>query len=64
MTSMNIAPEGMDSDSESPASQERREALKKFSRYAALAPTVMVLLEPNEGHAGRYRRRGGGGSQY
>ncbi len=64
MTSVNIAPERMDSDSEKPVSQQRREALKKFGRYAALAPTVMVLLEPSEGHAGRRRRGGGGGSQY
>jgi hypothetical protein len=37
--------------------QSRREALKKFARYAAVAPTAMVLLAPSVGHAGR---RGGG----
>ena len=57
--------------SESQASQSRRQALKKFGRYAAVAPTVMVLLEPSEGHArkgrgkgrgrGRGRKGGGGG---
>lgn len=36
----------MDKTSDSPASQSRRETLKKFGRYAAAAPTVMVLLEP------------------
>jgi hypothetical protein len=53
-------------------SQSRREALKKFGRYAAVAPTVMVLLEPRESHArkgkgsgrgwgkGRKGRKGGG----
>jgi hypothetical protein len=40
--------------------QSRREALKRFGRYAAAAPTTMLLLEPREGHAGRGNRRGGG----
>jgi hypothetical protein len=68
MTSMGHFPE-------SPTSQSRREALKKFGRYAAVAPTVMVLLEPRESHArkGKGRGRGwgkggrpgnGGGSAY
>ena len=52
-------------DPESPASQSRREALKKFGRYAAAAPTLMVLLEPRESHAGmrngRMRGRNWGG---
>ena len=43
----------MDEVSGSPASQSRREALKKFGRYAAAAPTAMVLLEPRESHAGQ-----------
>jgi hypothetical protein len=66
MTSMGHFPQ-------SPTSQSRREALKKFGRYAAVAPTVMVLLEPRESHAGKGRgrgwgkggkRRNGGGSAY
>ena len=44
--------------SESQASQSRREALKKFGRYAAAAPTVMVLLEPREGHARKGKGQG------
>ena len=36
-------------------SETRREALKRFARYAAAAPTVMVLLQPSEGHAARRR---------
>jgi hypothetical protein len=38
--------------------QTRREALKKFGRYAAAAPTAMVLLRPLESHAATPRRRG------
>jgi hypothetical protein len=53
MTSMGNFPEG-------PTSQSRREALKKFGRYAAIAPTVMVLLEPRESHAGKGKGRGRG----
>jgi hypothetical protein len=53
MTSMGNFPE-------SPTSQSRREALKKFGRYAAAAPTVMVLLEPRESHAGKRKSRGPG----
>jgi hypothetical protein len=52
---------------DTPTSQTRREALKRFGRYAAAAPTVMVLLQPSVGHAGGRRgggRRGGGGSHY
>jgi hypothetical protein len=41
----------MDKTSDSLASQTRREALKTFGRYAAVAPTAMVLLQPREGHA-------------
>jgi hypothetical protein len=39
------APDGMIDDS-------RREALKRFARYAAVAPTTMILLQPSESHAG------------
>jgi hypothetical protein len=35
-----------------PASEARREVLKKFGRYAAVAPTAMLLLEPRQSHAG------------
>ena len=31
--------------------QTRRAALKKFGRYAAAAPTIMVLLEPRDGNS-------------
>lgn len=34
-------------------SQSRRQVLKKFGRYAAAAPTAMILLQPREGHAGK-----------
>jgi hypothetical protein len=31
--------------------EARREALKKFGRHAAVAPAVMLLLDPRSGHA-------------
>jgi hypothetical protein len=37
------------------ANQSRREALKKFGRYAAAAPTAMILLQARESHAGKAR---------
>ena len=40
--------------------ESRRDALKRFGRYAAAAPAVMVLLEPREGHAGKGKGRGWG----
>ena len=53
------APDGMD--------DSRREALKRFARYAAAAPTTMVLLQPSESYAGPQKkakkpkgRKGGG----
>jgi hypothetical protein len=61
------------SAADSPTNQTRREALKRFGRYAAAAPTVVVLLQPSVGHAGRSKGRGwskddkwgtGGGSHY
>ena len=33
------------------ADETRREALKRFGRYAAAAPTAMLLLDPRQGHA-------------
>ena len=51
--------------------QCRREALKKFARYAAAAPAAMVLLEPRESLAKKRKGKGkgggwgkGGGSHY
>ena len=42
--------------------ETRREALKRFGRYAAIAPTTMLLLDPRQGHA--YGPGGGtGGSK-
>lgn len=38
----------------------RREALKRFGRYAAAAPTVVMLLQPSEGHARQGNGRGWG----
>ena len=40
------------------SNQSRREALKKFGRYAAAAPAAMILLQPRQSHA---RRRHGYG---
>jgi hypothetical protein len=55
-----VAADGMIDDS-------RREALKRFARYAAAAPTTMVLLQPSESYAGPKKKakkpkgkRGGG----
>lgn len=41
------------------ATQTRREALKKFGRYAAAAPAAMVLLQPraSDAHGHHWRRR-------
>ena len=63
MTPMDEVSESLD------ASQSRREALKKFGRYAAAAPTAMVLLQPSESHAGKGKKskpgkRGKGSSHY
>ena len=33
------------------ADETRREALKRFGRYAAAAPTAMLLLDPRPGRA-------------
>ena len=43
--------------------QSRREALKRFGRYAAAVPTTMVLLQASEAHArnDNGRRWGKGG---
>jgi hypothetical protein len=50
----------MDNGSGDTAVQSRREALKKFGRYAALAPTAMVLLQPRETLAKNSKSGGGG----
>ena len=39
----------------------RREALKRFGRYAAAAPTAMLLLDPRRAHAANSGRRNGNG---
>jgi hypothetical protein len=51
------------------SSQSRREALKAFGRYAAVAPTTMLLLSPRSAgahhkpwHNGGKERRWGKGS--
>jgi hypothetical protein len=49
--------------------QSRRQALQRFGRYAAAAPSAMILLQPSEGHAAKRRKgrkkskggKGGGG---
>jgi len=42
--------------------QSRREALKRFGRYAAAAPTAMLLLQPRESLAGKGKAKGRGKS--
>jgi hypothetical protein len=59
--------ESVTSLAEAAIHESRREALKKFARYAAVAPTAMVLLEPRVGrahHKPGHTRGGGGGSDY
>ena len=48
MTGTNVShrPQTQSADAET-----RREALKRFARYAAVAPTTMILLAPTEGQA-------------
>ena len=50
--------------------KSRRQALKRFGRYAAAAPAAMVLLQPRQGRAhhgdwhtppGPFTNPGGGG---
>ncbi len=60
--------------SDGAADQSRREALKRFGRYAAAAPAAMVLLQARKSEAGIIRQiltanrprggGGGGGSHY
>jgi hypothetical protein len=45
-------------EAHAPINQSRREALKRFGRYAAAAPAAMILLQAREGHAGK--GKGGG----
>lgn len=42
---------GKDSGKEGLEDEFRREALKRFGRYAAAAPTAMLLLTPRQGDA-------------
>jgi hypothetical protein len=44
--------------SDGATNQSRREALKRFGRYAAAAPAAMVLLQPRASHAGKSGGRG------
>jgi hypothetical protein len=44
--------------SDGATNQSRREALKRFGRYAAFAPAAMVLLESRASHAGKGKSRG------
>lgn len=48
------------SEAHAPTNQSRREALKRFGRYAAAGPTAMILLQPRESHAGKGKGRGWG----
>ena len=41
--------------SDGATNETRRQALKRFARYAAAAPTAMVLLQPSEGYAAKRR---------
>jgi hypothetical protein len=40
--------------------EARREVLKRFGRYAAAAPTVMLLLAPRSGNSKPARQPKGG----
>ena len=71
-----MEPRQLDEGSGGASNQSRREALMKFGRYAAMAPTVMVLLQPRVSLAknsksrksrgwGKGGKKGhGGGSHY
>ncbi len=62
-----MEPRTSDKGSGRPINQSRREALMRFGRYAAMAPTVMVLLQSREslakgwGKGGKGHRWGRGG---
>ena len=43
--------------------ESRRDALKRFGRYAAAAPTAMLLLEPHQAHAAPKKSKGRGGGK-
>jgi hypothetical protein len=47
------APNGYPEAEATAQKEARREVLKRFGRYAAAAPTAMLLLAPREGEAGR-----------
>lgn len=44
------------SDPKTESTETRRKALVRFGRYAALAPTTMILLGPREGDAAPKKR--------
>jgi hypothetical protein len=51
---------------ESGRNESRRETLKRFGRYAAAAPTVMMLLKPRsaDAHHKPWHTGGGGGGYW
>jgi hypothetical protein len=49
-----------DEVAEGTVNQSRREALKRFGRYAAAVPTAMVLLQPRDSFAGKGKGKGKG----
>jgi hypothetical protein len=58
---MTMIEQGETLGAETATSQSRREALKKFGRYAAAAPAAMILLQPSVSHADLFRGSGKGG---
>ena len=53
------------SDNGAVSDETRREVLKKFGRYAAAAPTVMVLLQSGRSEAaGKGKGKGKGDGPY
>jgi hypothetical protein len=55
-----MEPQHSDQVSGSGSDQSRREALLRFGRYAAMAPTAMVLLQPRDSLA-KPEKNGKGG---
>jgi hypothetical protein len=57
-----MEPRHSDQVSGGASDQSRREALKRFGRYAAMAPTAMVLLQPRDSLAKPDKNGKGGNS--
>jgi hypothetical protein len=57
-----MEPRHSDQVSVGASDQSRREALKRFGRYAAMAPTAMVLLQPRDSLAKPEKNNKGGNS--